>query len=439
MTASTEPAASIGQDSVALAKVTRRIIPFMMLLYFVAFLDRVNIGFAALTMNAELGFSATVFGTGAGIFFLGYVLFEVPSNVALEKFGARRWIARIMFTWGLLSSTMAFVSGPVSFYVVRFLLGVAEAGFFPGMILYLTYWFPAAHRARIVGIFFVAVPLSNVVGAPLSTAIMGFEGLGLSGWQWLFMLEGVPAIVLAFVVLIYMTDRPEEATWLSVAEKHDLARTLAADGKTNEHLRSHTLRRALVNPRIWLLGFVYFGITVGIYGLGFWLPQIVQGFGTGLTTIQIGLVTAIPYAVASAVMFFWGRHSDGTGERVWHVALPAFAGSIGFFLSAALAASPPLAFIALILAASGVFATVPAFWTLPTALLGGAAAAGGIALVNSIGNLGGYFGPTIIGYFKDADLGYAAGLIALGIFIGSTGLIVLTGHRYPRAEKAHSP
>lgn len=410
-------------------KVTWRLVPFMMLLYFVAYLDRVNIGFAALTMNADLGFSATVFGTGAGIFFLGYVLFEVPSNVALDKFGARRWIARIMVTWGFLSCGMAFIQGQASFYVVRFLLGVAEAGFFPGMILYLTYWFPAERRARIIATFFIAVPLSNVIGAPLSTTLMGIEGLGLKGWQWLFLLEGAPAILLALAVLLWLTDRPEKATWLSESEKLTLARAIAAEAPLAAR---HTLKEALADARIWTFGGVYFGITVAIYGLGFWLPQIVQSFG-GLSTMQIGLVTAIPYAFASVVMLLWGRHSDRTGERVWHVAIPAFVGAAGFVASALLAGTPVLAFIALNIAAAGVFSTVPPFWTLPTALLSGVAAAGGIALVNSVGNVGGYLGPFIVGYLRDAFQSYALGLVALGAFIALTGVLSLVAARRPAA------
>jgi ACS family tartrate transporter-like MFS transporter len=411
-----------------LRKVAWRLIPFIMLLYFVAYLDRVNVGFAALTMNADLGFTATVFGTGAGIFFLGYVLFEVPSNIALEKFGARRWIARIMFTWGIISCAMAFVQGEVSFYIARFMLGAAEAGFFPGMILYLTYWFPASQRARIIGTFFIAVPFSNVIGAPLSTALMGIEGVGLRGWQWMFLLEGAPAILLAFVVLRYLTDRPGDAHWLSAEEKGVLIKALEAEQPSAVAPVARTLKQGLLNPRIWLFGAIYFGITVGIYGLGFWLPQILQGFGN-LSRGEIGLIAAIPYAVASAVMFFWSRHSDRTRERVWHVAMPAFMAGVGFVVAALLLSTPLLAFVGLILAASGVFAVVPAFWTLPLSVLGGAAAAGGIALVNSIGNLGGYLGPFIVGYFRDASQSYATGLLAMAGFITMTGLLALVAGR----------
>ena len=419
-------------EEAALSKVTWRLIPFMMLLYFVAFLDRVNIGFAALTMNAALGFSATVFGAGAGIFFLGYMLLEVPSNVALEKFGARRWIARIMFTWGALSCAMAFVSGPVSFYIVRFLLGAAEAGFFPGMILYLTYWFPARRRGKIVGAFMIAVPLSNVVGAPLSTAILGIEGFGFSGWQWLFLLEGLPAILLGFVVLGFLTDRPTKAAWLSPEEKVLLTAMMERDAPRDGTGHSHTLKQALLNPRVWLYGLIYFGMTVGIYGLGFWLPQILNGFG-GLTKMEIGLLAAVPYVGAAAVMFLAGRHSDLVNERIWHIVVPAFLGGLGFLAAAYLDSTPLLAFAAIAVGAAGVYGGIPAFWTLPTAMLTGTAAAGGIALVNAIGNLGGYFGPVIVGYFKDTDQSYRIGLLTLAGFIAMTGVLVLLSHRRTKA------
>jgi len=307
-------------------------------------------------------------------------------------------------------------------------LGAAEAGFFPGMILYLTYWFPASQRARIIGTFFIAVPFSNVIGAPLSTTLMGIEGLGLHGWQWMFLLEGAPAIILAFVVLGYLTDRPSEARWLTDAEKKVLTTALAADQPPGHAPLARTLKQGLLNPHIWLFGAIYFGITVGIYGLGFWLPQILQGFGN-LSRGEIGLIAAVPYAIASATMFLWSRHSDRTRERVWHVAIPAFAAGAGFIAAALLLSTPLLAFVGLVFAASGVFAVVPAFWTMPLSVLGGAAAAGGIALVNSIGNLGGYLGPSIVGYFRDASQSYATGLLAMGGFIIMTGLLALFAGR----------
>ena len=420
-----EPIPTTKDDRSIEARVIRkaalRLIPFMGLLYFVAFLDRVNIGFAALEMNADMGFSASVYGTGAGIFFLGYFLFEVPSNIILERVGARKWIARIMITWGLISAAMAFISGPYTFYILRFLLGLAEAGFFPGMILYLTYWFPGPYRARIVGAFLIAIPLSSVIGAPISTALLGLEGLGLKGWQWLFILEGLPSVLLGFCVLLFLTDKPEKADWLSTEEKDWLKAVL--DEERRSVASQHRLGPALADIRVWSFGAIYFGILIGLYGLGLWLPQIIKGFGE-LSNIQVGLLTIIPYIFAAAAMFFWGLHSDLTGERVWHVSLPAFVGAVGLAASGFLE-SPALALTALTLSSIGIYSSVPAFWTMPTAMLSGTAAAGGIALINSIGNLGGYLGPALMGYLKDRTQNYAYGLLVLGAFIGVSGVLTL--------------
>ena len=409
-------------------KVSWRLIPFMVLLYFVAFLDRVNVGFAALTMNKDLGLTATVFGNGAGIFFIGYFIFEVPSNVALEKFGARMWIARIMITWGIISGLMALTKGPISFYTLRFLLGIAEAGFFPGMILYLTYWFPSAYRAKIVGCFLLAIPISSIIGAPISTALLGTSILGLKGWQSLFILEALPALVLGFVVLFFMTDKPEKAHWLTPAERDWLSRVLQAERKTRESVHHYTLGQALMNPRVVLFGLMYFGIVIGLYGFSFWLPQIIKGFG-GLSNWQVGLITMIPSAFAAAAMYLWGRHSDKTGERVWHVFLPAIIGGTSLAISGFLTGTPALALVALTIGAMGIYAALPTFWTLPTAMLSGTAAAGGIALINSIGNLGGYFGPSFMGYLKDWTKSHTYGLIGLGACMAMSGFLALAmGH-----------
>jgi len=409
-------------------KVSWRLIPFMVLLYFVAFLDRVNVGFAALTMNKDLGLTATVFGNGAGIFFIGYFIFEVPSNVALEKFGARMWIARIMITWGIISGLMALTTGPISFYTLRFLLGIAEAGFFPGMILYLTYWFPSAYRAKIVGCFLLAIPISSIIGAPISTALLGTSILGLKGWQSLFILEALPALVLGVVVLFFMTDKPEKAHWLTPAERDWLSRVLQAERKTRESVHHYTLGQALMNPRVVLFGLMYFGIVIGLYGFSFWLPQIIKGFG-GLSNWQVGLITMIPSAFAAAAMYLWGRHSDKTGERVWHVFLPAIIGGTSLAISGFLTGTPALALVALTIGAMGIYAALPTFWTLPTAMLSGTAAAGGIALINSIGNLGGYFGPSFMGYLKDWTKSHTYGLIGLGACMAMSGFLALAmGH-----------
>ena len=409
-------------------KVSWRLIPFMVLLYFVAFLDRVNVGFAALTMNKDLGLTATVFGNGAGIFFIGYFIFEVPSNVALEKFGARMWIARIMITWGIISGLMALTTGPISFYTLRFLLGIAEAGFFPGMILYLTYWFPSAYRAKIVGCFLLAIPISSIIGAPISTALLGTSILGLKGWQSLFILEALPALVLGVVVLFFMTDKPEKAHWLTPAERDWLSRVLQAERKTRESVHHYTLGQALMNPRVVLFGLMYFGIVIGLYGFSFWLPQIIKGFG-GLSNWQVGLITMIPSAFAAAAMYLCGRHSDKTGERVWHVFLPAIIGGTSLAISGFLTGTPALALVALTIGAMGIYAALPTFWTLPTAMLSGTAAAGGIALINSIGNLGGYFGPSFMGYLKDWTKSHTYGLIGLGACMAMSGFLALAmGH-----------
>ena len=414
-----------------LRKVAWRLVPLLGVLYFFAFLDRVNVGFAALTMNADLGLSSAVFGLGAGIFFLGYVAFEVPSNGLLERFGARVWIARIMLSWGVLSASMAFVQGPTSFYVVRFLLGVAEAGFFPGIIYYLTCWFPSHQRARIIALFMVALPLSSVIGAPISTALLGIDALGLRGWQWMFLLEAIPTIVLGFAVLFFLPNRHQDVSWLTSEEKNALARELASEGAAH-HEHSQSLRQALLMPRVWRHGLVYFCVLVGLYGFSFWLPQIIASLGS-VTNVQVGLVTTIPYALACVALIVWGRHSDATGERSWHVALPPALAALSLAASGWVH-DPVLAFGALCLAAIGIYAGLPAFWALASRGLQGAAAAGAIALINSIGNIGGFIGPYAIGLIKERTGSYVVSLlsIALCLAIGA-GIVVWQRAREGRA------
>lgn len=401
------------------AKVAWRLIPFMGLLYFVSFLDRVNVGFAALTMNSAIGLSAEAFGFGAGIFFIGYFLFEVPSNIYLERFGARVWIFRIMLTWGIISCAMALVTGPSSFFSLRFLLGVAEAGFFPGMILYLSYWFPRSVRARFTAQFLVAIPLASILGSPLSGLILGMDGFGgLAGWQWLFVLEGAPAVLLSFVVLAYLPNGPASAHWLSKDEKQVITDALAREASAD-----HTsLGRALADGRVWLLALIYFGVVVGLYGIGLWLPQIVKAMG--FSNLQTGFVVAAPYVAAILVMVGWGHASDKRGERIWHVALPAFLGAAGFVI-AGLMDADIVSLMALTLAAIGIYAALAPFWSLPGAFLGGTAAAGGIAFINSVGNLGGFLGPVMVGVLKGTGGGYGAGMTALGIALAVAGLAVL--------------
>jgi len=405
----------------AIAKASRRIIPFLVLCYAVAFLDRVNVGYAALEMNADLGFSPAIYGAGAGIFFVGYILFEVPSNLALQRFGARIWIARIMISWGLIAIAMALITGAASFYVMRFLLGVAEAGFFPGIILYLTYWFPAAERARIVSLFMAAVPIAILVGGPVSGALLEMHGaFGLKGWQWLFIIEGLPAVGLGIVTLKFLDDGPDRANWLSTDERKALSRTLSAEAEAARAVGYAELGQALTKPRVLVLGLLYFCIVIGLYGISFWMPQVLQTYG--LSPLEIGFATAIPFFFAAIAMVLWGAHSDRTGERIWHVALPLFIGGAAFAWSAT---TLPLALIlvALTLATAGTYAAIGTFWSLPTSILAGTGAAAGLALINSIGNTGGLIGPPIIGALKQ-DAGtftgallFLAGMLVLGAVI----------------------
>jgi MFS family permease len=448
----------------ASGKIARRLIPFLMLCYFVAYLDRVNAGFAALTMNKDLGLTAEMFGFGVGIFFFGYFIFEVPSNLLLEKVGARRWIARIMISWGIISAAFAFVptiaaalqgaglaffDNARTFYLMRFIFGAAEAGFFPGIILYLTYWFTAAERARWVGVFMAAIPLSSVIGGPVSGLVLDrFEGvLGLSGWQWLFIIEGVPSVIIGLWVLSYLTDRPRDAAWLEPDERGAVQARLDAEQKNREAIRHYSLREALTNPRVLGLSVVYFGLVAGNYGLGYWLPQIVKGVAANIgldqaTGIAIntltGYLVAVPYAFAVAAMVWWTRHSDATKERVWHVAGPALVGGLAL-VAAAYLSSPTLAAVALIVCAMGTYAALPTFWTLPTAFLTGSAAAGGIALINSIGNLGGFVGPYAIGWIKDATGATTLGLVALAGCYVLAGLVTLALGHDTQIEMAAGP
>jgi ACS family tartrate transporter-like MFS transporter len=418
-----------------IAKVSRRLVPFLIVCYFIAYLDRVNVGFAALTMNQDLGLSQTAFGFGAGIFFIAYFLFEVPSNLLLERFGARKWIARIMLSWGIVSGTMAFIpdiarasglGNENTFYLLRVLLGAAEAGFFPGIIFYLTLWFPAEYRARIVGYFMAAIPLSTVIGAPISGLLLYLHGgLGLAGWQWLFVIEALPSIILAVVVFFYLTDRPADAAWLAPDERQWLTERLELEQRQREAVHDYSVVEALLNPRVLGLSLVYFGAVATNYGLSFFLPQIVKAFG--LNTFLTTLVSATPYVVGAIGMVWWGRRSDRIAERRFHTALPLFVAAAGIALSTALD-DPLLKMISLCVAGFGIFACLPVFWTLPTAFLSGAAAAAGIAVINSIGNLAGFAGPFAMGWIKDRTGSYAGGLLLLAAFgIMAMGIVLIVG------------
>ncbi|MCU0636560.1 MAG: MFS transporter [Gemmatimonadaceae bacterium] len=391
-------------------RVASRLLPLLGVCYFVAYLDRVNVSFAALTMNRDLGISTRLYGLAAGVFFLTYFAFEIPSNLILARVGARRWIARIMVTWGLLSAAMALVSGPRSFIVLRLLLGAAEAGFFPGVIYYLTLWFPAAARARIVGGFMAAIPLSTVIGAPISTALLSLDGvLGLRGWQWLFIIEALPAVLLAFVVLRVLPDGPDDATWLAPAERAAIRTMLAADAARGGG-GPQSPWSALRTPRVLLLCLVYFGSAGLIYGVGFFMPLLLSSFGASAQAI--GWLAVLPYGAGVAGAVFWSRRSDRRGERRWHTIIPLVTAALGLLL-AARAPSIATVMLALCLVGWGTFATPPVFWTLPTSLLTGTAAAAGIALINAIGNLAGFVGPYAMGALRESTGGYAAGLVAL--------------------------
>jgi MFS transporter, ACS family, tartrate transporter len=410
-----------------MARVSARLLPFLIVCYFVAYLDRVNVSFASLTMNKDLGLSASAYGLGAGVFFLAYAVFEVPSNLLLARFGARRWIARIMVTWGITSGAMAFIGNETWFYAVRFLLGAAEAGFFPGMIFYLTLWFPAAYRARVIGYFMAAIPLSTVIGAPVSGALLGLEGvLSMHGWQWLFILEAVPALLLSVAVLFYLTDKPTDAGWLSDDERRWLADRLAAEERQREAARHYSVLQALLNPRVLALSLVYFGAVAANYGLSFFLPQIVKAFG--MSNLQTGFVAAIPYAVGVVGIVWWGRRSDAKLERRFHTGFAIFIAAAGL-TAAAFLNDPTAKMVAFSVAGFGIFGCLPVFWTLPTAFLSGAAAAGGIAIINSIGNLAGFVGPSVMGMIKDSTGSFTNGLPVLaGVAVVALVIVLLLRH-----------
>jgi ACS family tartrate transporter-like MFS transporter len=429
------PAGKSELETSTIRAISWRLIPFLVLAYFFSYLDRVNLGFAALTMNAELKFSPTVFAWGAGIFFIGYFIFEVPSNLALEKFGASRWIARIMVSWGIISASMALVSGESSFYGLRFLLGVAEAGFFPGIILYLTYWYPAEYRARFLAAFAIAVPISTVIGAPVSGLSLGLDGaMGLKGWQWLFIIEGVPSVLLGIVTWFYLTDRPERANWLTAEQKTWLASRLDAGIAAKQAATHLTLVEALRSPKVLALSLIYFGFVGALYGMQFWLPQIVKAFG--FTNVETGFVTAIPYLFGTVAMILWARHSDASRERVFHVGAPLLLTAVAL-AAAGYLVDASTTMVVLTVATVGVFCTFGVFWTLPTAWLSGTAAAGAIALINSIGNLAGFGGPYLMGWVTQTTGNTQNGLLVLAVLPLIGGLLVFLGGHESKAEFAN--
>jgi ACS family tartrate transporter-like MFS transporter len=409
----------------ALSKARRRLIPFLFVLYLVAYLDRINVGFASLQMNRELGLTESVFGLGAGLFFLGYSLFEVPSNLILERVGARRWIARIMISWGAVAMAMVAVRGAASFFALRFVLGLAEAGFFPGVILYLTFWFPIREQARAVALFMTATALAGVIAGPVSGALLELHGVaGMSGWQWLFILEGLPAVILGVLVLFYLPDGPAGAAWLEVDERAALLMRLESERRRGTQKRSRSFIEAISNSTVWILSLVYFAIVFGLYGVTFWLPQIIQSFGSR-SDFEIGMLSAIPFFGAAISMVYVGHASDLSGERRWHLAFCAGVGGIGLML-ASMTHSPLLSLGALSIAAAGIWGTFGPFWAMPSEFLSGTAAAGAIALINSIGNLGGFAGPYVVGVVKQTTHSFAGGMIVMAASLVAAGLLALT-------------
>ncbi|MFM0322553.1 MFS transporter [Caballeronia glebae] len=397
------------------AKVGRRLIPFLMLCYLGAYLDRVNVGFAKLQMLNDLRFSETIYGVGAGIFFLGYFLFEVPSNVILHKVGARNWLARIMLTWAVISACFVFVKSPTMFYVLRFLLGVAEAGFAPGVILYLTYWFPAARRAKALSLFFMAIPLAGIVGGPLSGYILhAFQGVqGLAGWKWLFMLEALPSLFLGVAILFYLDNGIAGAKWLSDEEKALLKRNVEKDSaQTVKHV---SIRAFIGDRRLWLMAAIYFCVVMGQYGLTFWLPTIVRRTGVA-DPLWVGILTAIPYLCAIVALPLIGASADKRRERRLHLAIPMLVSAAGF-ATLPMLGSVGASIVCLSIAAAGILASSSQFWSLPTAVLGGMSAAAGIAAVNCFANLAGFFSPAIVGWLNDLTGKSTAGLIFISIAI----------------------
>ncbi len=427
--------ADLSDEPALLRRVTWRLIPLLFVCYVIAYIDRINVGFAKLHLQTVLGVDPAVFssiyGLGAGLFFIGYFLFEVPSNLILHRVGARLWIARIMILWGIVSMAFVFMKGVTSFYVLRFLLGAAEAGFFPGIILYFTYWYSPRERAQIIALFAIGGVTAGVVGSPISGALLEMDGLaGLAGWQWLFLIEGLPAVLLGIVIWLSLPNGPSDATWLTDPEKKTIISRLAASAETGAHQR-HSLRDCFTSPVVWLLCLLYFFLNVGSYGFEMWSPSIVKSL-SGTRDMMVGVINAIPYFAAGVAMYLVGRHSDLKSERRGHISVSAIAATLGFAL-AATAKNPVIAMAGLTIAFAGLKATIAPFWALTTTFLSGTAAAGGIALINSVGNLGGFFGPTFVGVIKDKTGSDFGGLVLLGACLLGMGTLVFM---VPRVHKA---
>lgn len=425
-----------GKSSSATARrVMLRLLPFLMLLLFINHIDRSNISYAALQMNHDLGLTPEVYGFAAGIFFIGYVTFEIPSNFLLTRFGARRWIARIMITWGLIATAMAWVNGATSLYALRFLLGFAEAGFLPGMFYYLGLWMPARARGKAISFLMSTSAITNVIGAPLSTWLLTLDGLfGLRGWQLMFLLEGLPAVVMGFVVLRRLDDKPEDANWLDESEKRRLLDTLSAERAVKEAKGAMTFKQGLTDRRVLLLMVVCFFIVCDNFGVVFWLPQIIKSLAN-VSNMEVGLLAALPYLLGGVCMILWGRHSDATGDRKWHLVAAAFIGAVGL-AGAALAPTPLLTFVGLCVATAGIWSTFGVFWALPGDFLNGAAAASGFALINSFGTIGGFVGPYLVGFVRQHTQNFTGSLLVLAAFGLATTLLAMLLQNQWKAEGA---
>jgi ACS family tartrate transporter-like MFS transporter len=410
-------------ESAVVSRLMWRLMPFLFLLYIVAYLDRINVSFAVLQMRGALGISDRVYGRAAGMFFAGYFFFQLPSNLVLEKFGVRRWISGLMVTWGLISCLMIFIRGPVSFYGMRFLLGAAEAGFFPGMILYMKRWFPANARARAVAWFMIANPLAGIVGSPISGALLGLSGKGLSGWQWMFLMEGIPAIFLGVTVYWTLSDSPREAAWLKGDERIWLLERLAREQQAEAVVLKSSFWEVLISPRIWGLSLVYFGVSTTMYGVTLWLPSVIRSM-SGLSYVWTGVVSALPFVVTAIVMVLVGMRSDRTGERRWHTAIPAFVGAAGL-VAAGYGRSTAIVVACIGLGLVCAESMVGPFWAMATSRMAGLSAAAGIAVINSLANLGGYYGPDIIGFFRKLNGGFRGGLLAIGATLAISGMMAL--------------
>lgn len=411
-------------EKIALKKITWRIVPFVMFAYFIAFFDRINIGFAALTMNQDLGFSSTVFGLGAGLFFVGYFITDVPSNIILQKVGPRIWLARIMISWGVIAACMMFIKSSTGFYILRFLLGVAEAGFFSGIILYLSTWFPVKRRAQVIAFFMAAAPISAMLGSPLAATILSMHGaFGLKGWQLMFMLDALAAVILGIFTFFYLNDRPEKNNWLNENETKWLINALSHEKNNDAHGTKTSIWKGLSDIRVLTLAVVYFGTSAGLYSLNIWSPQFLKSFG--LTTLQTGFINAVPAALSIVAMIAWAKHSDKTRERIWHVVSACLLACCGFILAGSVH-SLGMAVVALVVASVGISSCKPPLWSIPSLFLNGPAAAAGLAAINSIGNLGGFAGPAIIGWLKENTGSFSVAMYCVAGMLLMSAILTLS-------------